>query len=202
MNLLEVGRLTILGVLVLIAAVGVPLIIGYYILHPIDVLMRNSKRKLQFTLTDFVCLLLEWQIALGFTLSQVPNWNSQYFVLIFGFLATSVLLIWIGGVYSLSRLGVGSARRRITFLVALPGIVGSMMLSAAAFGSVPAYAMRLIQQDWAFELPVYLRNAGTVTAIVAVAAIVTFIACRLLRRTMYWVVAECQVRQDDANLAT
>lgn len=201
MNLLEVCRLTILGILVLIAAVGVPLIIGYYVLHPIDVLMRKSKRKLQFTLSDFGCLLLEWQIALGFTLSQVPSWDSQYFVLIFGFLVVSVLLIWLGGVYSLSRLGVDSARRRITFLIALPAIVGSMMLAAAAFGSVPAYAMRLIQQEWVFELPIDLKSPGTVTAIVAVAAVVTFIACRLLRRTMDWVVIECQAIQNEAGLA-
>jgi hypothetical protein len=200
MDLLEIGRLAILGILVLVAAVGVPLIIGYYILHPIDVLMRKSKRKLQFTLVDFACLLLEWQIALGFTLSQVPSWDSQYFVLIFGFLAASVLLIWLGGIYSLSRLGVESARRRITFLIALPGIVASMMLAAAAFGSVPAYALRLIQQDWAFDLPINLESASRVTAVVAIAAVVTFIACRLLRRVMHWVVADCQARQNEAGL--
>lgn len=191
MDLVEVGRFTILGILVLLAAVGVPLIMGYYILHPVDVLMRNSPRHLQFTLADFICLLIQWQIALGFSLSQVPNWTSQYFAVIFGFFAVSVLLVWLGGVYSLSRLGVDSARRRIIFLLALPGIVIAMMLAAAAFGSLPAYSLRLFRKEWVFELPVQLDSAGQVALIVIGAAIVSFLACRLLRRTMDWVVDEC-----------
>jgi len=202
MDLVEIGRLTVLGVLVLLAAVGVPLIMGYYILHPIDVLMRKSPRRLQFTLADFVCLLIEWQVALGFTLSQVPSWTSQYFVVIFGFFAVSVLLVWLGGVYSLSRLGVDSAQRRITFLLALPMIVVAMMVAAAAFGSLPAYALRLLRQEWAFELPVRLDSAGQVVLIVTGAAIVSSLACRLLRRTMDWVVSGCEARQDRAELAS
>lgn len=201
MDLLEVGRLTLLGILVLSTTVAVPLVMGYYILHPIDVLMRKSPRKLQFTLVDFGCLLLEWQIALGFTLSQVPNWHSEYFVLIFGFLTVSVLLIWLGGVYSLSRLGVERARRRITFLLALPAIVAAMMLAAGAFGSVPAYALRLIQQQWAFELPIKL-GFGRVGAIVAVAAVATLIVCRLLRHTMQWVIADCGEQRNRTTLAS
>ena len=50
MDLPYEARLAILGILVLTSAVVAPLWIGYYILHPIDVLMRKSPRRLQFSL--------------------------------------------------------------------------------------------------------------------------------------------------------
>ena len=66
----------------------------------------------------------------------------------------------------MSRLGIQSGRRRITFLLALPAIVVAMMLAAAAFGSISVFALHRLRAEWVFDIPIDLNNAWRVVAIV------------------------------------
>ena len=139
----------IVGVVVLFAiAIGVPTLIGLFVLGPINRAAGRLRAPTRFQLSDFLWLLVQVQLALAYCVEFVGVKHLWFFTLVLGFLLTAVTAMWAGGVSFMSRAGVTHPPRRAVFvLFLLPMTLALMMtttllLVAAGFGSfTPAIAV-------------------------------------------------------------
>lgn len=114
--------------IVLVLVVAPPL--GSLILGPVNRMAGRLPAPTRFLLPDFMWLVVQLQLALGYCVSFVGVEQRYFFPLMLGFLSLASLLMWAGAVSFLSRAGVRSnLRRGIFILVLLPATLALMIVS-------------------------------------------------------------------------
>lgn len=138
--------------LLLIAFLGISLVpvvlVGTWILRPVNDARARIGAPTQFMLTDFFWLMTLYQAALAFTTQFVSLKEPEAFGLILGFLIFAVTVVWAGGVSFLSQAGVRRAHLRAAFqLVLLPGTM--LVMIAVPFLSLMTLIFSLRQEiEW------------------------------------------------------
>lgn len=103
-------------------------LLGRWMIQPINEKGGRLQAPTQFLLTDFVWLVLQLQLALGFCVSWIGVEQTRLFPAILAFLLFAVTMLWLFGVGFLSRAGVTQPLRRAVFTVLLlPATLGVMM---------------------------------------------------------------------------
>jgi len=113
----------------LVLAIGVPAAVGSAILGPINRAAGRLKAPTRFQLSDFLWLLVQVQIVLGYCVEFVGVRHLWFFVLMLSFLGLAVMGMWAGGVSFLSRAGVSHPPRRAVFLLFLLPLTLAVMMS-------------------------------------------------------------------------
>ena len=121
----------IVGVVVLFAiAIGVPTLIGLFVLGPINRAAGRLRAPTRFQLSDFLWLLVQVQLALAYSVEFVGVKHMWFFALVLGFLLTAAVAMWAGGVSFMSRAGVTHPPRRAVFVLFLLPITLALMMTA------------------------------------------------------------------------
>ena len=94
-------------------------IIAWLILGPVNRAGGRLRAPTRFLLIDFVWLLVELQVGLGFCLQYVGVQYQQSFLMLTGFLTFAIVTMWAGAVSFLSRAGVRNGTKRGAFIVVL-----------------------------------------------------------------------------------
>ncbi len=111
-------------VLVLIVAP----VVGSLVLGPVNRAAGRLKAPTRFLLPDFMWLLVQLQLALGYCVTFVGVQQLFFFVLVLGFFFLASLMMWAGAISFLSRAGVRSSLRRgIFILLLLPATLALMI---------------------------------------------------------------------------
>lgn len=137
------GTLAVVGGLALIA-LGIWVLakvlgwLGRYILKPIKDTTERVTLPAQFSIFDFVSLLILLQFALGYALRFNEGGTRAFFPQLVLYFMLAGTAIWLSGVSLLSRAGIRQPLRRGMFVVVLlPGIVvvlaGQMLVPGAWF---------------------------------------------------------------------
>lgn len=124
-----------LGIWVLAKVLGW---LGKYILKPIKDTTERVTLPAQFSIFDFVSLLILLQFALGYALRFNEGGTRAFFPQLVLYFMLAGTAIWLSGVSLLSRAGIRQPLRRGLFVVVLlPGIVtvlaGQMLVPGAWF---------------------------------------------------------------------
>ena len=93
-------------------------LLGRWMIQPINECGGRLRAPTQFMLTDFVWLVLQLQLVLGFR-SWVGIEQQRLFAAILGFLMFAAFMLWLFGIGFLSRAGVTQPLRRAIFTVVL-----------------------------------------------------------------------------------
>lgn len=112
--------------------------LGRYILKPIKDTTERVTLPAQFSIFDFVSLLILLQFALGYALRFNEGGTRAFFPQLVLYFMLAGTAIWLSGVSLLSRAGIRQPLRRGMFVVVLlPGIVvvlaGQMLVPGAWF---------------------------------------------------------------------
>jgi hypothetical protein len=114
-------------------------LLGRWMLEPINAQGGRLQAPTQFLLTDFAWLVLQLQLALGFSVAWIGIEQQRLFPVILSFLLFAVTLLWLFGVGFLSRAGVTQSARRAMFtLLLLPASLGVMMALPAMVAIIVA----------------------------------------------------------------
>lgn len=133
----------LLFLLGLAAAAGALIVIGRYILGPLDRVARHRMRPTQFTMVDFLSLMFLFQLPMAalhafFDVREDPQvWVFD----IFGWVACS--LMWGFSVSTLSRAGIEKTWQRGVFL--------AFVLPIAYFGAIVFVVTLLVSGIWLYE---------------------------------------------------
>lgn len=129
-----------IAVVVMIGGVGLSLVVlGKFMLGPLDAAARERGRPTQFTLADFLALIFLFQLPVAIMRVTVPADAARMTpVWIFAWVASCSM--WGLSVRTLSRAGIETPWRRVVFL--------SAVLPIAYFGSV-VFVAALIVGIWA-----------------------------------------------------
>lgn len=120
------GWLCVLSIaLVLILA---PLV-GSLVLGPVNRAAGKLQAPTRFLLLDFMWLLVQLQLALGYCVSFVGIQQLYFFVLVLGFFTLASIMMWAGAVSFLSRAGVRKSLRRGIFIVLLLPATLALMIA-------------------------------------------------------------------------
>ena len=145
-------------------------IVARLVLGPVNRAGGRLKAPTRFHLIDFVWLLVQFQVALGFCLQYVGVQYQRSFVMLLAFLSFAVLTMWAGAVSFLSRAGVRSSIKRGLFIVVLLPTTLFLMVAIPLF---PAGCYLLETDPRMMELVLHLnfnipRGAGITAAILGV----------------------------------
>jgi len=171
-------------------------LLGRWMIQPINEKGGRLRAPTQFLLTDFVWLVLQFQLALGFSVSWVGIEQQRLFVAILGFLMFAVFTLWLFGIGFLSRAGVTQPLRRAMFtVILLPATLGVLM-------ALPALVVLLVifQTDFAQwgDLAIPLREYSRYKVLLWVVTPTLPVLGWMLRQVSFWVVAESTGRAADA----
>jgi len=163
-------------------------IVAHLVLSPVNRAGGRLKAPTRFHLIDFVWLLVQFQVGLGFCLQYVGVQYQRSFFLLLAFLSFAVLTMWAGAVSFLSRAGVRSSIKRGLFIVVL---LPTTLFLMVAIPLLPAGCYLLETDPRMMELVLHLnfnipRGAGTAIAILG-----TFllpVLGYLLNRLSAWIV--------------
>lgn len=117
-----------LGILSVVLVLIVAPLIGTLILGPVNRAAGRLKAPTRFLLPDFMWLLVQLQLALGYCVTFVGVGQRYFFPLVLGFLTLASLMMWAGAVSFLSRAGVRSSLRRGVFILLLLPATLAMMI--------------------------------------------------------------------------
>jgi len=163
-------------------------LIAWLILGPVNRAGGRLKAPSRFMLMDFVWLLVELQVGLGFCLQYIGVQYQQSFLMLMGFLSFAIVAMWAGAVSFLSRAGVRHSAKRGAFIVVLLPTTLLLMVLIPIF---PA-ACYLLEADPAmmglvlrlnFNIP---EGAGIVVAVFGAVALPVLAFC--LNRLSAWIV--------------
>ena len=115
------------GIAILVSMVLALVVIGRYILGPLDAAARHRRRPTQFTLADFLALMFLFQLPVAL-IRLIVQHEPPGMGLLYGFAWVASSLMWGLSVQTLSRAGIVTPWRRVVFL--------SAVLPIAYFGSV------------------------------------------------------------------
>jgi hypothetical protein len=103
-------------------------LVGSLVLGPVNRAAGRLNTPTRFLLPDFMWLVVQLQLALGYCVSFVGIQQIYFFVLVLGFFTLASVMMWAGAVSFLSRAGVrNSLRRGIFILLLLPGTLALMI---------------------------------------------------------------------------
>lgn len=120
---------TWLGILSIVLVLIVAPLVGTLILGPVNRAAGRLRAPTRFLLPDFMWLLVQLQLALGYCVSFVGVQQRHFFPLVLGFLSLASLMMWAGAVSFLSRAGVRSNLRRGVFILLLLPATLAMMIA-------------------------------------------------------------------------
>jgi hypothetical protein len=129
------------GIAILVSMVLALVVIGRYILGPLDSAARHRRRPTQFTLADFLALMFLFQLPVALIRLMVQH-DPPGMGLLYGFAWVASSLMWGLSVQTLSRAGIVTPWRRVVFLSAVLPIAyfGSVaFLGAALLGTVAIF---------------------------------------------------------------
>ncbi len=166
-------------------------LLARWMIQPINEQGGRLQAPTQFMLTDFVWLILQLQLALGFSVSWIGIEQTRLFPAILGFLMFAVSLLWLFGVGFLSRAGVTQPLRRAMFtMVLLPATLGVMM-------ALPALVaiLGILETDLAgwgdVAIPLFEGNRYKILLWI-ITPLLPIIGW-MLRQVSFWIVSELSV---------
>ena len=133
-------------------------LVGSLVLGPVNRAAGKLKAPTRFLLPDFMWLLVQLQLALGYCVTFVGIEQLTFFIIVLGFFTVASLMMWAGAVSFLSRAGVKSSLRRGIFIVILLPSTLALMIATPLL-PVVSYIVetnaREVQQLFrlTFELP-------------------------------------------------
>jgi hypothetical protein len=148
-------------------------VVAWLILGPVNRAGGKLKAPTRFHLIDFVWLLVQFQVGLGFCLQYVGAQYQRSFLLLLAFISFAILTMWAGAVSFLSRAGVrGSIKRGVFIVVLLPATLALMVAVPLA----PAACYLLETDPRMMELVLRLqfnipRGIGVTAAVVGAIAL-------------------------------
>lgn len=181
--LVDYWPLPLLGIYFILSASA----LGRWMLQPINEAGGRVQAPRRFMLTDFAWLVLQLQLALGFSVSWIGV-EQRTFVPILAFLMFAVFMLWLFGIGFLSRAGVTQPLRRAVFTtVLLPATLGVMM-------ALPALVVMLgvLESDlglWG-DMAIPLREYSRSKALLWVITLTLPVLAWMLRQVSFWVVRE------------
>jgi len=163
-------------------------VVAWLILGPVNRAGGKLKAPTRFHLIDFVWLLVELQVGLGFTLQYIGVQYQRSFFLLLAFLSCAVLMMWAGAVSFLSRAGVRSGMKRGVFIVVL---LPATLLLMVAIPLFPAACFLLESDPHMMELVLRLnfsipQGAGVTIGVLGLIAMP--VLGLILNRISAWIV--------------
>lgn len=167
-------------------------VVAWLVLGPVNRAGGKLNAPTRFHLIDFVWLLVQFQVGLGFTLQYVGVQYQRSFLMLLTFFSFAVLTMWAGAVSFLSRAGVRNSLKRGAFIVVLLPATLFLMVAVPLF---PA-GCYLLERDphmmelvlrLSFEIP---RGAGIGVGIAGLIALP--VLGYLLNRISAWIVRDTQ----------
>ena len=171
----------------MLTAVLAPLI-AWLILRPVNRAGGRLRAPTRFLLIDFVWLLVELQLSLGFCLQYIGVQYRQSFFMLLGFLSFAVVVMWGGAVSFLSRAGVRSAVKRGAFILILLPATLIMMVVIPMF---PAVCYLLENDPQMMEMVLRLKfnvPPGMGQSVAWGGAVVLPVLIVILNRISAWIV--------------
>jgi hypothetical protein len=171
----------------LAAFVVVAVLLGHWLLGPVNRAAGHLNAPTRFMLTDFIWLMIQLQIVLAAALQQMREAVSgPGLFVILGLLCLPVLVLWAASVSVVSRAGITRPLRRATvILVLVPGALAAMMavplLVVAAMVAMAPYPVRATS-GWTQDAP---TRAATLIG----SAVLLVLSAFLLRWLSSWVLA-------------
>lgn len=142
----RLDRTSWLGLFCVVLVLVVAPVVGSLILGPVNRAAGRLQAPTRFLLPDFMWLLVQLQLALGYCVTFVGVETRYFFPLALGFFMLASLMMWAGAVSFLSRAGVRSTLRRGLFiLILLPATLALMI--AAPMLPVVAYVLESNPQE-------------------------------------------------------
>lgn len=167
--------------------------LGRWMLQPINEKGGRLRAPTQYLLTDFVWLVLQLQLALGFCVSWIGIEQTRLFPTVLGFLVFAVTLLWLFGVGFLSRAGVMQPARRAMFtLLLLPASLGVMMALPALLVMLAVLETDLTAWgDLAIPLREYNRSKVLLWIITPLLPLIGW----MMRQISFWVVRDLRAER-------
>ena len=182
-------RNTWLAILCIVLVLVLAPLVGSLILGPVNRAAGRLKAPTRFLLPDFMWLLVQLQLALGYCVTFVGVQQRYFFPLVLGFFMLASVMMWAGAVSFLSRAGVRSNLRRGVFILLLLPATLALMIAAPLLPVVSYLLVMEAQEiEQLFRIRDYLPpNAGLLVLAVGVFGIpVLGLALHMLAR---WMVA-------------
>ncbi|WP_254511982.1 hypothetical protein [Anatilimnocola floriformis] len=178
----------ITALLLLIYFVVVATLLGRWMLEPINSQGGRLQAPTQFLLTDFVWLLFQLQLALGFCVTWIGVEQKRLFPAVLSFLIFAVTLMWLFGVGFLSRAGVSQPARRAMFtLLLLPASLGVMMALPALVALI--VTLEIDFSSWA-EIEFILRDYQRYKALLWIITPLLPAIAWMMRQISFWIVRD------------
>lgn len=165
-------------------------IIGRIVLGPVNRAGGRLRAPTKFLLMDFVWLLFQLQLALGFSVQYIGVEYLFSFSLLLGFLSFASVVMWAGAVSFLSRAGVRSSLRRGLFILVLLPATLTLMVGTPL---LPIVAWVMQTDPRTIEIVLRLKGALPENAgiwLFAAALPVLPLIAFLLHRLSAWMVEE------------
>ena len=181
----------------LVYFVVVATVLGRWMLQPINAQGGRLQAPTQFLLTDFVWLVLQLQLALGFCVTWIGIEQQRLFPVILSFLLFAVTLLWLFGVGFLSRAGVAQPARRAMFtLLLLPASLAVMM-------GLPALPLVIgvleINESARGDLMYVLGDYNRVRPLLWIVTPLLPVIAWMLRQISFWIVRDLPAPADLAE---
>lgn len=176
-------------------------IIGRIVLGPVNRAGGRLRAPTKFLLMDFVWLLFQLQLALGFSVQYIGVEYLFSFVLLLGFLSFASVVMWAGAVSFLSRAGVRSSLRRGLFILVLLPATLTLMVGTPL---LPIVAWVMQTDPRVIEIVLRMKSALPENAgiwLLAAALPVLPLIAFLLHRLSAWMVEELDDRQVPQSVA-
>ncbi|HZL89243.1 MAG TPA: hypothetical protein VFB96_12770 [Pirellulaceae bacterium] len=181
-----------LAVICIVLVLVVAPVVGSLVLGPVNRAAGRLKAPTRFLLPDFMWLLVQLQLALGYCVTFVGVQQRYFFPLVLGFFALASVMMWAGAVSFLSRAGVRSNLRRGVFILLLLPLTLALMIATPLL-PVVSYLLHTEAEEieQLFRLKDYLPpNAGVLLLAAGVFCIpILGLALHMLSR---WMVAGMQ----------
>ena len=176
------------AIILLVVAV-VPMLIGRPVLGPISRSAGRLKAPTRFMLSDFLWLLIQLQLSLGYCVRYVGIEQRDFFILVLGFLALATVALWAGAVSFMSRAGVTEASRRAVFILfVLPVTLAAMMATTFAVLMWSITFFDVVQFEYRHELDYLVTIMGITPSMLVVGVVALPFVAWLLRRTSFWII--------------
>jgi hypothetical protein len=163
-------------------------VVAWLILGPVNRAGGRLKAPTRFHLIDFVWLLVQFQVGLGFCLQYVGAQYQRSFLMLLAFFSFAVLAMWAGAVSFLSRAGVRGSMKRGAFIVVL---LPATLFLMVAIPLLPAGCYLLETDPRMMELVLHLHfnlPQGTGIAVAVLGSVVLPVMSYFLNRLSAWIV--------------
>jgi hypothetical protein len=159
------------------------LLLGRWLLEPVNRAAGHLNAPTQFLLTDFMWLMIQLQLLLGFVMNWIEGATSTgwLFVVIVG-LCVPLAIMWAASVSVVSRAGITQPLRRAVLILVL--VPGSLALIIAG-------PVILVTAITAIANAPYDRPARWLAGLagIVLAAVVSVVMAFVIRRLSFWVLS-------------